>query len=129
MDHTVRVGVFQRLGNLLQDVDRVPHSEASGGETRPERLAFGKRHRVVRQSFGARRHLDLAGRDHEDDMRMLKPGRELNLALESLDVESLRELGREDLDDDRPAEPALGRDEHSGHTAAAELTLDRVAVG
>ena len=38
-------------------------------------------------------------------------------------------LGREQLDDDAPAEPLVACDEHARHAAAAELALEDVLVG
>ncbi len=58
---------------------------------------------------------------------MLQPGGEPDLLAEALGADRLGQLGRQHLDDDRPVERALGRDEDARHPAAAELALDPVA--
>ena len=59
---------------------------------------------------------------------MLQPGRELDLALEPLDVDRGAHLGRQDLDDDLAAEPDLLGEEDAAHAAAAQLLQDAVLV-
>jgi hypothetical protein len=59
-------------------------------------------------------------------MRMLELGGELDLALEADRTDGARPLRGEDLDDHRPAERAVGRQEQAAHPAAAQLALELV---
>jgi hypothetical protein len=59
---------------------------------------------------------------------MLQAGRELDLALEPLDVHRGTHLGRQELDDDLAAEAGFLGQEHAAHTAAAQLPQDAVLV-
>lgn len=52
----------------------------------------------------------------------------MNLPLEALGGEERCQLGRQDFDDDTPAQPGLKGDEHAGHPAAAEFPFDRVVT-
>jgi hypothetical protein len=54
---------------------------------------------------------------------------EEDLALEALDAESLQEVGGEHLHHDASRERVLAREVRARHAAAAELALDRVAIG
>jgi hypothetical protein len=62
-------------------------------------------------------------------MRVLQAGAEPDLAEEPPGAQRLRQVGMEHLERDRPIMPEVVRQEHRGHTAASELTLDPVAVG
>ena len=57
---------------------------------------------------------------------MLELRRELDLSLEALDGDALRELRRQHFDDDLPPERGFGGDEHARHAAAPELALECV---
>ncbi len=59
---------------------------------------------------------------------MLKPSGERDLALEPRDRHAPRQLGRQHLHDDAPAERGVLGDEHARHARPAELALDRVGV-
>ncbi len=59
-------------------------------------------------------------------MGVLEFGREVDLALEAVDAHARRQLGRQDLHDDRPLEPHLLGEEDPAHPTAAELALDGV---
>ena len=61
-------------------------------------------------------------------MRVLQAGGELDLALEPLDVDRGAHLGRQELDDDLPAEPDLLGQEDAAHAAATQLLQDAVVV-
>ena len=60
---------------------------------------------------------------------MLQLRGDLDLALEPLAVHAGRQLGRQHLDDDLPAERVLGRGEHAAHAAADQLVVDPVGGG
>ena len=96
--------------------------ERSAREARAQRLALDERHRVERQA------VRVARREHRNDVRLLQRGDRPDLALEALDADALRELGRQHLDDDLPLEPRLFGDEDAAHAAAAELALEAVGV-
>ncbi len=57
---------------------------------------------------------------------MLQVRRDLDLALEPLDVDARAELRGQYLDDDLAAERGLSRREDARHAAAAQLTFDLV---
>ncbi len=61
-------------------------------------------------------------------MGVLKLGRELDLALETLGAHAGRHRRRQDLRDDRTPEPHLVGEEHAAHPAPAELALERVST-
>jgi hypothetical protein len=59
---------------------------------------------------------------------MLQAGRELNLALEPVQVDRGAHLGRQELDDDLAAEADFLGEEHTAHAAATQLLQDAVLV-
>ncbi len=63
------------------------------------------------------------------DVGMLQPRGDLDLAQEALGAELRGELRVEHLDRDRPMVLQILREEHRRHAPPTELTLDRVAVG
>src|ERR1041385_273479 len=89
----------------------------------PERLAGDERHGVVRDAVRG------AGAQHRDDVGLLEPRRELDLAGEPLGGEPLAERGGDDLDDHLPVQRGLRRQPDPRHPAATDLPLDAVAVG
>ena len=91
-------------------------------EPRAQRLALDERHRVERQA------VRVARREHRDDVRVLQRGDRLDLALEPLDADALRELGRQHLHHDLALESRLLGHEDLRHAAAAEFALDGVAA-
>src|ERR1035437_2985606 len=123
MDDTVRVGVGEGVGDVAQNAERLGNRQlVLFGETRAERLAGDERHGVVEQAvLGARA-------EERNDMRMLKLGRELDLALEALDAQAGGEIRGQHLEHDLPIEIEVGNEEYARHAAAAELTLDDVAA-
>ncbi len=60
---------------------------------------------------------------------MLKPGGELDLALEPLGAERGGELGVQHLERHRAVVPEVVGEVHRGHAAPAELALDPVSPG
>src|SRR5262245_21460324 len=69
----------------------------------------------------------LARRKHRDNVGLLERGREQDLAREALRGDFGRELRAQHLDDDAPAQRALGGHEDPRHATASQLALDRVA--
>jgi hypothetical protein len=53
---------------------------------------------------------------------------QVDLAAEAVEAQAGGEVGREDLDHDRPAEAGLLGQEDAAHGAAAELAAEDVAV-
>ena len=60
---------------------------------------------------------------------MLQPGSEPDLAEEAVRAHTRGQLGMEHLERDGPVVPQVAGEVHRGHPAAAELALERVAVG
>ena len=65
--------------------------------------------------------------EHREDVGVLQPGGEADLALEALGAEGGGELGMEHLERDRAVVPEVAREVDRGHAPAAELALERVA--
>lgn len=59
-------------------------------------------------------------------MGMLESRSELNFAPEAVDVDSRRQIGRENLDDYLSLELCFSGDKNPGHTRAAKLAIDAV---
>ena len=96
VDDAVAVGVVERVGHL--DGDRAPRVDrklALGVEPVAQRLPLHHRHDEVQD----RRRL--AGVVQREDVRMVQPRGEADLAEEALAAERLGELGAQHLDGDR----------------------------
>src|SRR6185436_11967886 len=63
-----------------------------------------------------------------EDVRMLQPGRDLDLALEPVDADAFTQVGRQHLDDDPTSQRPLRRHEDARHAAAPELAFYGIAV-
>ena len=68
------------------------------------------------------------GVEHGEDVRVLQPGGEADLALEALGPEGGGQLGVQHLERDRPVVPEVLGQIDGGHAPAAELALERVAI-
>ena len=124
VDDAVPVGVAQRVGHVAQDPQRLRHRQlAVPREPGLERLALDQRHGVEQQV------VRLAGGEQRHDVGMLERRGELDLAPEPVHAHGGRELRRQHLDHDLPAEARLLGDEHAAHGAAAQLALEQVAIG
>jgi hypothetical protein len=66
---------------------------------------------------------------HAEDVRVLQPCGQPDLAPEALRPQGLGQLRVEHLEGDRPLVPQVPGQVDGGHPAAAELALDRVAAG
>src|SRR5687768_2071978 len=121
MNDSLRMRVAESISDLAQDPRRFLHRQlTSARESVTQVLAVDERHRVVEEISAC------TGGEERYDMWMLKPGRELNLPAETIDVELRGQIGRKDLDHDLPVELDLSRDEHAGHPRAAKLPVDTV---
>ena len=124
VDDAVLVGVVERARGLGGDPERVVHRElALAAEPVAEALALDERHGEPEAAGG------LAGVVDGQDVRVLEPGGEVDLALEALGAERGGELGEQDLEGDRAVVAEVVGQVDDGHAAAAELALERVAVG
>ena len=118
------VGELEGTGGFGRDPERLDEGElAVAAETVAEALPFHIGHREPEVAP------DLSRVEHGQNVRMLQPGRELDLALESLRAERGRDRGQEHLERDGALVPEVAGEVHRGHAAAAELALDEVAVG
>ena len=133
LDVAMHDAAAMRVGERFDDVVQNPNDianrqTAAPGNRRPQRLALDERHRVVQQLALDRRAIAggsgpstdgmRPGRQQRDDVRVLQLRGDLDLALESLAVHACRQLGRQHLDHDLPAERVLGRGEDAAHSAA-----------
>jgi hypothetical protein len=124
VDHTVAMGVAERVGHVSQDPDRFGNRQLTlARESGPEGLTLDQRHGVVQQS------VRVAGGEQRHDVGMLERGGQLDLAAEPVGAQGGGEIRRQDLDHDLPAEDGLLGQEDPAHAAAAQLALDQVAPG
>jgi hypothetical protein len=124
MDHAVVVGIVERPGGLGGDAEGVVYRElALPAEPVAERLALDERHG---EPEAPRRFARVVDRQ---DVGMLQAGGEADLALKALGPEGGRELGEEDLEGDGAVVAEVLGQIHDGHAAAAELALERIAIG
>jgi hypothetical protein len=122
MHYAALVRVGKRIGQVVQHSNRVVDREPRRAEQpRAERLALDIRHCEIQNA------VCLTGRQHRDDVRVLKLGDYLDLATEPLDVHT-GELRVKHLHDHPTIERTLASEEHPTHAAAAELALDGECV-
>ena len=120
----VPVRVVQRLGYLAGEPDGVLDRQLHFAlQPVAQALALDVGHRVPEPACC------LARVEHGQDVRVLEPGRGLDLAQEALRAEHRAEFGVEHLERDGPVVPEVAGEVHGGHAAAPELALERVAVG
>ena len=96
-------------GNLLPEADH----EAHEAELAP---TLRERDRIVRQLVDGQ------------DVRVLEPRGEADLALEALGAEHMGQLGVQHLERDRAVVPEVLRQVDHGHATPAELELDTVTI-
>ena len=87
MHDAALVRVAECLRHVLQNADDFGDRERAAREARAQRLAFDERHRVERQS------VRVAGGQDRDDVRLLKRGDRLDLALEPLGAQPCARSG------------------------------------
>ena len=104
----VRVG--EAIGHLARDRDRFVERKLPALRNRlAEALRFHERHHVVREAaHGARV-------DQRQQMRMLKPGDDVDLTQETLDADRVRKRLVQHLDRDAPAMLHIIRQEDGRH--------------
>jgi hypothetical protein len=128
MNHAVRVGIGERVGDLGGQRGRVLHRQLLlPAETRAQRLALHVRHDEVGR-LAARPVVHGPRVEDREDVRMLQPGGHLDLAEEPRDPVGPAELGTNDLDGDRPPVAQVAREVDGGHATGTDLALEGVAV-
>src|SRR6185503_17063759 len=124
MDDVLVVRVVERVGGLARDAKRIVDRKLIfTPEPLAQGLALDIRHGEPEVPACLARIKDT------QDVWMLEPGGQANLAQEPVRTESGGELRMENLEGDGPVVPEIARQEDGGHAAAAELMLDRVAAG
>src|SRR5215207_1685771 len=123
MHESVAMRVVQGLSHLSSQ----PYSFGGGELKLPAQpvtktLALHVRHGIPQEPRRFPRVKD------RQDMWMVEPGGELDLALEALGPDSGGELGVEDLQGDRAVVAQSVGEKDSGHAAAPKLPLDAVAI-
>ena len=113
------MGIGERARDLAEQAHRLEDREWGALLEPPaQRFAFDERHGEVRKAG------DFARREERDDVRVLEAGGVADLLLEAIGTHPRRELGREELDDDPAAEPAVTGEVDAAHAAAAELAFE-----
>jgi hypothetical protein len=108
--------VRQRVGELVEDAHRFRQRERPlAFHPRAQRFARHVGHDVIEQTIARARV------EHGQDVRVLQPSGDEHLAPEALRTHVARGLGREQLDDHRPIERSLGRQEEAAHSTGREL--------
>ena len=125
LDVTMHDAVAMRVRRCVDDVAQNAHRVRNWQRTIAfdlcsQRLAGDVRHDVVEQS---RRR---TSRQKLDDVRVLHPCGELNLASESVDLHADGQFRRKDLDHDPATKLHFFGQEHAAHAAATQLGLDSI---
>ncbi len=124
VDHTVAVRVVQGRGDLPRQLrgvfDREP---AFTVQANAQRLALHHRHHVIEEPVGLARIVQ------RQDVRMIEPGRDPDLAQEPFGAEHGRQLRPQHLERDPAVVPQVLGQVDRCHAALAELPLDAVAIG
>ena len=120
--YALRVRVLERFGDVAKDPDRIGDRQFSGAlKSRAQRLAFDAGHRVIKKI------LFRAGEEKRNDMRVLQPRCELNLATKPVDIEARTQLRGQNFYDDVATERDFADDEDPRHSTA-QVCDDLVAV-
>jgi hypothetical protein len=124
VDHAVPMGHGQRLGDFPQESYGFGNRKLTGaGEPFPERLALHVRHDVVEKS------VSLSRVEQAEDVRVLEPGGDFDLAGETLEPHRGGKIGPEHLDRDVPMVAEVLGEINRGHATLSEFSLEAVAVG
>ncbi len=122
MDDVLGVRVGQRVGHVARDRDGVGHRQSFlAHQAVAEGLPSYERHRIEQQAVRD------AGIEQREDMRVRQPRGNLDFAQEALGTEGAREFRTQHFQGD----PAVVADVpgliHDGHSATADLAVNRVA--
>ncbi len=120
----VAMGVVERVRYLLRDLRGVLHRQPLRLlQPLAQRLPFHDRHHVIEEPAGLTRI------EQRHDVRMIEPGRQVDLAHEPIGTELQGQLRAEHLDGDPAVVSYVVREVDGGHATLAELELDRIAAG
>ena len=123
MYDVLRVRVLERLGDVAGDGEGAIEGElALALDEGAERLALDVGHGVVEEVVAG-----LAGAEHGHDAGMMQAHRDLDLALEAVDVDAGGEVGGEDFDDHTSPDGGIVGNKHLRHAAATKLTAQPIA--
>src|SRR6185312_8434102 len=123
MHYAATVCVLQCVGCLARDADRVAHRELLlAFKARAQRLTIYIRHHVVQQSVSASRV------KQRQNMWMLQIRGELDLLEKAVGAQHRRQLCVQNLYGNFTVMLDVLGEIYRGHTARAELALDRVPV-
>ena len=123
VDHTLAVGVVERLGHIGGDVDSVTDRKLMFAvEAVLEGVAFHVGHDVKEEA------VSLTGIVQWKDVWVLEVGRDLDLGQEALGPYNRRQLWLQNLDSDLALVLQVLGQIHGRHPALAQLTLDAVAA-
>jgi hypothetical protein len=124
VDDAVLVRVRQRVGDFGRDSECVGQRELLLAlKPAPERLALDERHGEPELPAG------IAGVVDRENVRVLQPGAEADLAQESVGPECLGQFWAKDLESDLPVVLDIVRKVDRGHAAPPQLALDLVSAG
>ena len=117
------MGVIECGGDGASDLERLLQRQLPLAlQALPQGLPLHEGHHVVEQVPG------LAGVVQWDDVGMLQPCRDLDLAQEAVGAEAERQVGMQHFDGHRPVVPHVLRQVDGRHAAAPDLAFDGVAV-
>ena len=129
MDHPLTMGIVESAGDFAGDPERLAKGKLSlARNPLAEGLLLGVRHDVVQARD---RGIQLEGSrvQQREDVGMLKVCGDLDLVQETLGPDVGGELGREDLERDRPIVLEVARQIDQSHSAVIQTALDRVPAG
>ena len=121
MYHSLGVCIAQCISDFTQDSRRFVHGQlACAREPVAKVLAADERHGVVEEISAC------AGCKKGNNVRMLQPRGELDLAAKAVGVQSSGEVGRQNLDHNLAAEVGVCRHEDTRHSPTAKLAVDLI---
>ncbi len=124
MDHVPFVRVVQRRGNLARDRDRLIDRELLLAlHLLAQRFARDVRHHVKQKT------IRVPGIVEGQDVRMIQPRGDLDLAQEAIRAEHQCQLGAKHLDRYLAVVLHIVRQIYGRHASAAELSHEAIAVG
>ncbi|KPK64935.1 MAG: hypothetical protein AMS21_06100 [Gemmatimonas sp. SG8_38_2] len=119
MHYAALVSVPQCAGHIPQGADSLSGCDRSSALEPPtQRFSFNERHHKEWEA------IDLARAYHTDDMWVLQPCHEHDLALEPVDGDTRGEIARQHLYDHPAPQRIVHCDEHARHATAAEFPFD-----
>ena len=121
MNDSCRVRGSKCVEYITPDCHRIRDGQcAPSPQSRAKGFTVDVRHDVIQKTI--RR----TGREQRNDVRILQPGRDLDLTTKPLDAYFLRNCLRECLDDDLSIETKLAGNEYPAHPASGDFPFDSV---